>query len=80
MNLAERDRDGVVVDICTACRGLWLDRGELEKLLRRADDTPPEGLRYDSHREGVRYDRHRDDDRRYPKKRRLIETLVDLFD
>lgn len=26
-------RDGVEIDICPSCRGVWLDRGELEKLL-----------------------------------------------
>lgn len=26
-------RDGVELDICPTCRGVWLDRGELEKLL-----------------------------------------------
>ncbi|HYD99963.1 MAG TPA: zf-TFIIB domain-containing protein, partial [Alphaproteobacteria bacterium] len=33
-------RDGVQIDICPSCRGVWLDRGELEKLLngvRRAE-------------------------------------------
>lgn len=34
--LEEKDREGVVVDICSQCRGLWLDRGELEKLIARA--------------------------------------------
>jgi uncharacterized protein len=34
--LDERERDGVTVDVCTQCRGLWLDRGELEKLISRA--------------------------------------------
>jgi len=29
--LDERERDGAVVDVCRACRGVWLDRGELEK-------------------------------------------------
>ena len=28
------ERNGVVVDQCTECRGLFLDRGELEKLVR----------------------------------------------
>lgn len=27
-------RDGVEIDICPQCRGVWLDRGELEKLLQ----------------------------------------------
>lgn len=26
-------KDGVLIDICTQCRGIWLDRGELDKLL-----------------------------------------------
>jgi uncharacterized protein len=34
--LDEKDREGVVVDICAQCRGVWLDRGELEKLIARA--------------------------------------------
>lgn len=34
--LMERDRDGITVDICPDCRGVWLDRGELEKLVQRA--------------------------------------------
>jgi uncharacterized protein len=34
--LDERERDGITVDACTSCRGLWLDRGELEKLIARA--------------------------------------------
>ncbi len=34
--LLERDREGLTLDFCPSCRGLWLDRGELEKLLARA--------------------------------------------
>ena len=30
------DRQGVEIDYCPACRGIWLDRGELDKLLERA--------------------------------------------
>lgn len=26
-------KDGVLIDVCTECRGAWLDRGELDKLL-----------------------------------------------
>lgn len=31
--LSERTRAGVVVDACSRCRGVWLDRGELEMLV-----------------------------------------------
>lgn len=31
--LREVIREGILIDICTQCHGIWLDRGELEKLL-----------------------------------------------
>jgi Zn-finger nucleic acid-binding protein len=33
--LIEKERDGVTVDHCPDCRGVWLDRGELERILAR---------------------------------------------
>jgi uncharacterized protein len=84
-SLEERERDGVVVDVCLTCRGLWLDRGELEKLIARAarefdeiaprrDDTPARGVRY---RDAGDTDHHRRDPRR---KRSWFESLGDIFD
>jgi Zn-finger nucleic acid-binding protein len=44
------DRQGVEIDFCPQCRGVWLDRGELDKILersssftRRDDDDDPRG-------------------------------------
>ena len=34
--LVMTDRQGVEIDYCPSCRGIWLDRGELDKLLERA--------------------------------------------
>jgi Zn-finger nucleic acid-binding protein len=31
------ERQGVEIDYCPQCRGVWLDRGELDKLLERAE-------------------------------------------
>jgi Zn-finger nucleic acid-binding protein len=31
------DRQGVEIDYCPKCRGVWLDRGELDKILDRAN-------------------------------------------
>ncbi len=36
-------RSGVEFDICPTCRGVWLDRGELEKLLATARQDMPDG-------------------------------------
>ena len=35
-NLSMADRNGIEVDYCPDCRGVWLDRGELDKLIERA--------------------------------------------
>lgn len=30
------DRQGIEIDYCPSCRGVWLDRGELDKLIERS--------------------------------------------
>ena len=35
-SLVMTDRQGVEIDYCPQCRGVWLDRGELDKLIERA--------------------------------------------
>lgn len=36
------DRQGIEIDYCPKCRGVWLDKGELDKIIERtADFTPP---------------------------------------
>jgi len=35
------DRQGVEIDYCPACRGVWLDRGELDRLLERSAAQDP---------------------------------------
>jgi uncharacterized protein len=40
--MREYNRDGILIDSCTQCRGVWLDRGELEKLLAMSRDEPYE--------------------------------------
>jgi uncharacterized protein len=35
-------REGILIDVCTQCRGVWLDRGELEKLLALSGRSEPE--------------------------------------
>jgi Zn-finger nucleic acid-binding protein len=85
--LAITDRHGIEVDYCPACRGIWLDRGELDKLLDRAD---PSRRQRDAHRQQRSQsisvdDRWRDDgdeDRheRGASRRRRRGMLSDLFD
>ena len=39
--LVMTDRQGVEIDYCPQCRGVWLDRGELDKLIDRAATAAP---------------------------------------
>lgn len=34
------DRQGVEIDYCPQCRGVWLDRGELDKIVERLSSAP----------------------------------------
>lgn len=81
---------GIEVDICPRCRGIWLDRGELDRLVgdrppdRSAATAPPAG--------STGADRHGTPDRTgsdrstagrrdaTPRKRRLAERLGDVLE
>ncbi|MGE3270678.1 MAG: zf-TFIIB domain-containing protein [Chloroflexota bacterium] len=47
IDLTIADRQGVEIDFCPSCRGVWLDRGELDKLVERSiavmSGAPPRG-------------------------------------
>lgn len=76
------DRQGVEIDYCPSCRGVWLDRGELDKIIERSAATYDDRNRRDERRE--RYDNLDDSDegRRYGynKGHKRKSFLGDLFD
>ena len=37
--LAMADRNGIEIDYCPKCRGIWLDRGELDKIIERSESN-----------------------------------------
>ena len=41
VTLVMMDRQGVEIDYCPGCRGVWLDRGELDKLIELAQAQQP---------------------------------------
>ena len=43
ITLTLSERQGIEIDYCPQCRGVWLDRGELDKLIERAQaqSQPP---------------------------------------
>ena len=46
--LSMSDRSGVEIDFCPSCRGVWLDRGELDKIIERS--TAPAAQNMESQR------------------------------
>jgi Zn-finger nucleic acid-binding protein len=94
--LEEQVRDAITIDVCRECRGIWLDRGELERLIARAATETSSG------RSGRPFDDDDDDDDRRRdewrgredenpgrgrgapeargRKRSWLESLTDAFD
>ena len=90
VTLLMSEKHGVEIDYCPQCRGIWLDRGELDKIIQRAKEIERDYDReYDRPRDYDRsrdYDRdyHKDKDRRddgyYPKKKKKSGMLGELFE
>jgi uncharacterized protein len=73
------ERSGIEIDYCQKCRGVWLDRGELDKLIEKAGSQKPSmaqgAPRHD--------DEDTDDARSTPHnahRRERENPLMDIFD
>jgi Zn-finger nucleic acid-binding protein len=93
--LRERERSGIEIDICPVCRGVWLDRGELDKLIDREsryeDEDDDDDFDRDRGRREPEYAREgaRSSDREYrdsgrrdqppQKKKGFFQSLVETF-
>ena len=70
------DRSGVEIDYCPQCRGVWLDRGELDKIIERSSvaqrpPAPPRPAPGSYSGGGKPYKK---------KKRRGFDLIEDIFD
>ena len=52
------ERQGVEIDYCPTCRGVWLDRGELDKILDRSSAVEEEWRRPRNERDRYEAPRH----------------------
>lgn len=86
------DRQGIEIDFCPTCRGVWLDRGELDKLIERStgfNDAPRQEYREErrpEHHQERRPGHHDHDDDEYRqdhghgKHHKKESFLGDIFD
>ena len=81
--LVMADRNGVEIDYCPNCRGVWLDRGELDKILERTADhySKKENYREDYRDDDYKYQdpKYHDPKRPYPYKKKK-SFFGDFFD
>jgi len=92
VTLVISSREGIEIDHCPQCRGVWLDRGELDKIIDRAAPSvvgaqpahqPPPAYREERRpddRARERDDRDRDRDRDYYRRKKRRSFLEDIFD
>ncbi|WP_353987468.1 zf-TFIIB domain-containing protein [Ruicaihuangia caeni] len=88
--LVMSERNGIEIDYCPQCRGVWLDRGELDKIIDRAgafsQNVPQQGMPQQGMPPAQPYREQPYDDRRghqgdrYPYRKKKENWLSDLFD
>ena len=83
VTLAMSDRQGIEIDYCPQCRGVWLDRGELDKIIERAGaelapQQPPRPLPAKQRPQGHSQQGYGDDYYRQKKKKSLLGELFDF--
>jgi uncharacterized protein len=68
------ERQGIEIDYCPQCRGVWLDRGELDKLIERGSHDDD-----DDHDDDRRRDRDQGSSDYRPRKKKK-SFLSDMFE
>jgi Zn-finger nucleic acid-binding protein len=80
-NLQMTERSGVEIDYCPACRGVWLDRGELDKIIERSGRETGSGrLSEDRERHYDSDDSHRSRSREDERPKKRESFWSELFD
>jgi Zn-finger nucleic acid-binding protein len=85
IDLHMTERQGIEIDYCPRCRGVWLDRGELDKLIERSSADRPAAAPADQHtyERRVPFEKRWDDEeeeRHGYRGRRRKSFLDELFD
>ena len=74
------DKKGVEIDYCPSCRGIWLDRGELEKIIDRSDAHYSKKENYGSDSQRYGNNEHGNDYQKRHQHKKKDSFFGDLFD
>lgn len=77
------EKQGIEIDYCPKCRGIWLDRGELEKIVERSNQVhktlESEEKAFRKYDDGDHYYyKHKEKDYKYNKKKGFLGDLFDF--
>ncbi len=75
--LSMSDRQGIEIDYCPSCRGIWLDRGELDKIIEKSRNAEGSGPIKEASHEKVNEVIYRQDYYKHKKKKSFLEELFD---
>lgn len=76
-NLVIAERKGIEIDHCPECRGIWLDRGELDKILEKSREDE-NSFRPDNSRDNSRNHSQSDHYQKpYKRKKSFLEEIFD---
>ena len=71
------ERQSIEIDYCPKCRGVWLDRGELDKLIERSAAAPVQAAEARPYRDDDK--RYRGDDQyRHKRKKGFLGEIFDF--
>lgn len=73
--LVMADRTGIEIDYCPDCRGIWLDRGELDKVIER---STPQNVTQQGNMYPNKGHHHFDNEYHYKKKNGFLKELFDF--
>lgn len=85
ISMREVEKNGVMIDVCPECKGVWLDRNELEKLLSEIREQRPaynewNDKRYEEEKHDSKYPQHGNSNGHYKKKKKsVLDVFSDLF-
>ena len=77
--LVMSDRQGIEIDYCPTCRGVWLDRGELDKIIERnsSDIAAAAAPQQQQQHQGQHQGQHGYGHKPYKKRKSFLDELFD---
>ena len=87
INLVMSEKQGIEIDYCPECRGIWLDKGELEKIIERSAQSNSSSYQNQSYNNNEHHEKqykHAENEHHFnshgEKKHKKRSFLEDIFD